>query len=69
MKAISNKKLEEDIKELQENLDSNVKWLSDFIINSNALHKIEMEKLKEDISDLRKDVINLGRVLILNKGG
>ena len=69
MKAISNKKLEEDIKELQENLDSNVKWLSDFIINSNALHKIEMEKLKEDISDLRKDAINLGRVLILNKGG
>ena len=54
--------------EIEECIDSSVKWLSDFIKNSNALHKIEMDKLKEDINDLRKDVIDLGKILIIKEG-
>ena len=45
-----------NINEIEEYVDTNVK-----------LHKIEMDKLKEDISDLRKDVINLGRILIIKE--
>ena len=56
-----------NINEIEEYIDTNVKWLSDFIINSNSLHKIEMDKLKEDVSDLRQDVIDLGRILIIKE--